>query len=267
MNFVRNIVVSLLVIGFAVSSASAKEYLRVLYVFDTKTTNYSQYSMLKKAKSLNKQLNKSFSNSELSDYISFTRVGTIKLDISNGGSLYKTSERYRKYKKPSSLGSVQKQFKADIVVTIMDTGRYDLCGQAIDIPWSYLDFQDPDNAFVFLNSNSKKRCFTEPYLLAHEVGHIFGLHHGKYTADYYNDSSHFYSAGYNNGYGVKYKYGVDYGTLMSRGVTRRINRFSDPSINDCGSYWYDSSNTCGNSNANAVKFIKKWAKYYNKRGG
>ena len=265
MNFVRNIVVSLLVIGFAVSSASAKEYLRVLYVFDAKTTNYSQYIMLKKADNLNIQLNRSFSNSKLSGYISFTRVGTIKLDISNGGSLYKTSERYRKYKKPSSLGSVQKQFKADIVVTIMDTGRYDLCGQAIDIPWSYLDFQDPDNAFVFLNSNSRRNCFDSSTLLAHEVGHIFGLHHGQYNANSYNDSSHFYSAGYNNGFGVDVNWGIDYGTIMVRDAVRN-NTFSNPNRYDCGTI-LNSSNTCGNSNANAVKFIKKWAKYYNKRGG
>ncbi len=266
MNFARNIVVSLLVLGFAVSFASARENLRVLYVFDTNSKNYTYSERKNISKRLNNQLNASFSNSGLSSTISFSKVKFEKAAvIPSYKSLYFAKRTYQiDTNKNLVLRKLQKKHKADVVVAVMEKPNDSDCGQSVNIPWNYIGFADPNNSFVFINSASK--C-NYSYLLAHEVGHTFGLHHGKYTANYYNDNSHFYKNGYNNGFGVKYRYGVDYGTLMARGVVRRFNRFSNPKVKKCGSNYYFNWNACGDSNANAVKFIKKWAKYYNRRGG
>ena len=269
MNFARNIVVSLLVFGFTVSFASARENLRVLYVYDTITTNYSQSYIDEKSKTLNKQLNDTFKNSELSSYIYFNKLTAVNVAVSIGNE--KLGDIVRRYNRNKSsymvLRQLQRSFHADVVVTVMDSGKYDSeCGMAINIPWSYLDFQDPEYSYVFLNSNKKKNCLGNSTLIAHEVGHIFGLHHGEYVAKDTGESKNFFKNGYNNGFGVDVNWGIDYGTVMTKGWLAINNRFSDPTKNECGTR-FNSGKVCGDSHANSVKFIKKWAKYYNRRGG
>lgn len=86
---------------------------------------------------------------------------------------------------------------------------------------------------------------------ANEVGYSFGFSHGKAVEGFLDSNL---VEKYANGYGVTK--GLNYGTVMSgryltsfeRGIE---NRFSNPY-----SYKY------GDSTANAMKYIKKYAKYF-----
>ena len=255
MNLVRNMVVSLLVIGLAVSTASAKEYLRVLYVFDDLTTNYNQSQINSISTTLNYRLNKTFQNSGLSNKFYFKKIKAINISISgNNESLGDIAYRYRRYKNSNmTLRHLQRLYKADIVVTYMNPRKTSYCGMAVDIPNSRSEFSSSDFSYVFLSNES--RCNSNR-LIAHEVGHIFGIHHGQYGGDYVN--------GIPNGYGVNVNWSLDYGTIMSK-ASISANRFSNPNVYKYGVF--DKTNVCGNSRSNAYQFIKNNAKYYNKRGG
>ena len=254
MNFARNIVVGLLVIGFAVSFASARENLNVIVVFDIDTTHYSNNRMWSLSRNLVRNLNKTFKNSGLSDVLTFnlTSIHKAYVTAKNDERLEEISDRFYSSRYKFPLSWFQSNKKADIVVTIMTPPKNDeYCGQAINIPYNNFGFSDPDNSYIFLST----WCIDQPRLIGHEVGHIFGIHHGQYGGDFVR--------GIANGYGVDLDWSLDYGTIMSKAIISS-NRFSNPNVNKCGVF--NKTNACGNSRSNAYKFIRNNAKYYNRRG-
>lgn len=261
---------------FSFTSLQAKEVLKVVFVFDKTTTNYSLNDRKEKSLKLINQLNLSFKKSGLSSKISFERVAYLPRYVSNSGeSLENIAYRYDHTRSGSSkttrlkLHELQKYYEADIVVTIMEAGSTSLCGIAIDIPETINDLKYGDNGFIFLSN--KDSCLDSPTLIAHEVGHAFGLHHGKAVADDRGVHENYKSNSISNGYGVAVDYGFDYGTIMAKDLAfsrGQNNTFSNPNKYECGSERNTNAHNelCGNSTANATKFISDNVRFYNMRG-
>jgi hypothetical protein len=267
------IILMVLVLNFTL--LQAKEVLKVVFVFDKTTTNYSSNQRNSISEDLLLRLNESFINSGLSSKISFQRVAYLPRYVSNNGeSLENIADRYDNTRSGSSkttrlkLHELQKYYEADIVVTIMEPGSTSLCGIAIDIPETINDLKYGDNGFIFLSNEDS--CLDSQSLIAHEVGHTFGLHHGKAVADDRGVPENYKVNSISNGYGVLVDYGMNYSTIMSKDIVfseKGIgNFFSDPNKYECGFWDSDRTNVCGNSTANATKFISDNVRFYNMRG-
>ena len=265
------------------SIVQAKETLRVLFLFDSTYAKYGYYDRRDISKNLTKQLNRSFKESGLSGYISFTKVGAIPANVSISGYLNNSDKLTRFYKNANSiktrkatlpLHKFQKSYKADLVVSI--TKMTDTCGVGTYLPNKGTfssrkkSFEFADGGQVFINNASN--CFNKKTLLAHEVGHTFGLWHGKAVKNKTGESGHYEPkkafTGYANGFGDT-DYWMNYGTIMAGSYLAgpgkgRDNKFSNPNVNTCG--YYKDDEKCGDSTANAVRFIKENARYYNMRG-
>ena len=151
----------------------------------------------------------------------------------------------------------------------MNPSASSLCGISMPIPETINNVKYGDNGFVFISN--KKGCMDSATLIAHEVGHTFGLHHGKAIADEKGVAGHYKSNSIANGYGVVVDYGFDYGTIMARDLAfnrGQNNTFSNPHNYKCGSERYTNNHNevCGNSTANATKFISNNSRFYNMRG-
>jgi len=269
------LLVMVMVLGLA-SQAQAKETLSVAFVFDRNTINLNSSQRNSLADDYMDKLNYTFKNSGLSSYIAFKKVAVAYRPISKSGdNLKKLHNRYYDYNtdakipKPRlTLHYYQRYYHADVVIGIVDFNE-NVSGISAFIPKKsfgtpkkantpLLAFGDFGICFVNYRFRNQKE---QP---AHEVGHSFGFRHGK-AAEGFIDSN--LVEKYANGYGVTK--GLNYGTVMAgryltsseRGIE---NRFSNPYSYKCG-YWSDT-NKCGDSTANAVTFILKYAKYFNKRG-
>ena len=273
------------------SSASAKEYLRVLFVFDRYTTNYTSKEKTRISDNLLDKLNKTFRNSYLNYSIYFLKPGVATVDVTRHAKYTTMSSISDFYIKNSSgkdrkpkltLHYYQRYYKADLVVSIFantdSTSNLAKCGTSTVIPdkrllsvfgSKYNVFAYADGGQVFL-SNSKT-CLNKKLIIAHEVGHSFGLRHGKAVSEKrnvpedYDTKSAF--AKYAHGYGRNSWY-CPYGTVMAgiyltNNEKRQDNRFSENDEYECG---HNDDEKCGDSTANAVRFIIENAKYYNKRG-
>jgi hypothetical protein len=268
----------LLVIVFVFSFTSivqAREVLNIVFVFDTTTTHYSSDNRNNESQKLIDKLNLSFFKSGLSSKIYFQRVAYIPRPVSKKGeTLQNIQTRYNSNRSglnkraKLSLHYVQKAYKADIVVTIMNPKKSSLCGISMPIPETINGLKYGDNGFVFISN--QKGCMDSPTLIAHEVGHTFGLHHGKAVADDRSDSRNYKPNSLSNGYGVLVDYGMNYSTIMSRDIVfseKGIrNSFSNPNKYKCGFWDSDKNHVCGNSTANATKFISNNVRFYNMRG-
>jgi hypothetical protein len=270
------------------SSVSAKEYLKVLFVFDRYTTNYKYEEKKEISSDLLDKLNKSFKNSYLNYSIYFIKAGIANIDVTRKGvySSFDSLVNYYAYvstgldRKPKKLlHYYQKYYKADLVITIFkprDAGE--TCGITTVLPDKRLlsklgtksnVFAYADGGQVFLSNSS--RCLNEKSIIAHEVGHTFGLRHGKAVSEKRGISGDYDTknafAKYAHGYGRNSWY-RPYGTVMSgiyltTNERRKDNRFSEKDEYDCG---HNDDEKCGDSTANAVRFIIENAKYYNMRG-
>ncbi|MDD2871655.1 MAG: zinc-dependent metalloprotease family protein [Candidatus Gracilibacteria bacterium] len=262
------------------SSAYAVETLRVAVVFDLNTTSYSLATRDTMSNKLISDLNKSFSNSGLSSRINFTRVYYDAVAFTNyNETIYQLKDRYnanRTYGKVPilNLHYIQKQNTADIVIGIVNP-RYSsfdgICGMALNIPINMSQVKQADSGILFIEN--KAVCLDDEKVVSHEVGHTFGLQHGKAV---YNYSGNLADYDINNilsslagGYGKTYWSG-NYTTIMAKSglnVTdddaHKHNRFSDVAKSVCG---VTGNQPCGDSNSSAVNVMDYYAPYYNMRG-
>jgi len=279
----KNMLLVLAVVLGLSSIVQGKETLRVLFLFDTTYAKYGYNDRRDISKNLTKQLNRSFKESGLSGRISFTKVGAVSANVSISGSLNNSGSLINLYQKANTiktrkatlpLHKLQKAYKADLVVTI--TKITNTCGVTTYLPNKGTfrsrkrSFEFADGGQIFINNTSN--CFNKKTLLAHEVGHTFGLWHGKAVKNKTGQSGHYEPRkafrSYANGFGDT-DYLMNYGTIMAGSYLAgpgkgRDNKFSNPNSYSCG--YYSDDEVCGDSTANAVKFIKINARYYNMRG-
>ena len=255
-----------------------------MFLFDTHYANYGYSDRKRISDKLFNQLIVSFSKSQLLGYISFRKVGAVPANISMSGvlkdsgslrNLYLKANTIKTRKPTLPLHKFQKAYKADLVISI--TKINNTCGTGTFLPNKDTfssrskSFEFADGGQVFINNS--KYCFDKKSLIAHEVGHTFGLWHGKAVKDKTHNSGDYNPlkafASYANGFGNT-DYYRNYGTIMAASYLTnkqqgRNNRFSNPYSYTCG-YYYNHDEKCGDSTANAVKFLKANAYYYNKRG-
>jgi len=284
--------VLILVLVFA-SLAQAREVLDVVFVFDRTSLSLSSAKRNNLANEYIKKLNNSFFYSKINDrvrlsnYIYFRKKAVLYRPVSRKGEgMLATMNRYMRNmtdktnpKPKLSLHYVQKYYKADIVIAIMnDPNEKKYAAVSLGTPeksdrlgkrnTNFLSYGD-----LGISIYNYKEISKQKEIFAHEIGHGFGLYHGKAVArKYKNESGHYEPRNalkpYANGFGDT-DYWRNYGTLMAgrylTGVEKAIeNKFSNPDIYECG--YYGDDEVCGDSTANAVKFIKDNARYFNKRG-
>ena len=264
-------ILTMLAIFIATTSLQARENLRVGVIFDW-GTGIDNIQRPQVAKKLIKNLNNTFKDSGLSSYYNFQLTKTLWVSFSGGKSkdtlkrnyLRKAYSKYNgEYAPMLSLQIYQKAYKLDLVIAIMDMGTRNPLGSAMRVIKKGDKIDCATFGIVFLNSydgsssNSFSKALINKYVLAHEIGHTFGISHGKAVADI-KGSSHYQTtnafAKGANGFGKSSGLGK-YGTLMtgayivSRDSRARANYFSDKTRKDCGYY---HNKACGDANANAM---------------
>lgn len=266
----------------------AVETLDVLVVFDSTISNVSKLdTSLERGKYANKlidNLHRTFNNSGLQSHIQFRLKHQLKSGFANTvsgskESIIQLTNRYETYIPSSNTGTptgwlniLQNAYQADVVIAITKEGNISTkCGIAVNIPnKSQLVSGETlnDVAETAMNGlffiSAKTSCLNDETLAAHEFGHTAGLYHGKAT-----DGTSAYNsykpnmllagaAGFNNFDWNNYR------SVMADKPTAdtQLNQFSDKNRNDC-TYW---DRACGDSSANSVATLKKYASEYNKRG-
>jgi len=274
------LLVCAIILGLA-SSASAKETLSVAFVFDKKTLNLTLDQRKDLSDEYMKKLAETFENSGLSSTIGFTKVAVAYRYISKSGENFSSlrkryvdneSDLKYRYGKPvpsQTLQYYQRYYKADIVIGVVNFPSENTSGIAFSTPSKRHTVEKSntdvlaygDYGICFLNYKYRNQK-EQP---AHEIGHGFGLSHGKKVGHTLGSNA---IEKYANGFGST-DYGRNYGTVMAGRYLTYIekgveNRFSNPFSSKCG--YYADDEVCGNSTANGVKLFKKNAKIYNKRG-
>ena len=262
------------------SSSYARETLDVVFVFDKRTLILNEDQRNSQADKYLRKLNKTFSNSGLYYTMQFRKKAVGYAYISKRGeNLWGIRQRYfdnqsnSKYinGKPipsQTLQYYQRYYKADIVIGIMNDNNSKASGVSVMIPLKndtvkkkntdVLAYGDYGICFLnYKNRNQKEQ-------LAHEIGHGFGLWHGKRVGSTSSNAIETYA----NGFGST-DYAMNYGTVMAGRYITPVekgidNSFSNPHSHKCG--YYADDEICGDSTAYAVKLFRKNAKLYNKRG-
>lgn len=261
--------------------------LDVLVVFDSKTTHFSGSQMDKTAKDLLKKLNASMANSNLGSALNFNYRGRLERDVMQGKNFKELQSFYDSTVRTSfsrnavlPIHKLQKQYRADVVIVVTNPKRSwfetPLCGWASGVPTQ--SNRDPGMSSstlltvghyspVFITATSK--CLEDKIVVAHEVGHTFGLSHGFETAQHTGDSSHYSSdliKSYAGGYGDFRTSNAQYYTVMAGASTDWVgkydNVFSDKQRYTCGP---TSQSVCGSDTANARSYLLRYAKKFSQR--
>jgi hypothetical protein len=278
----------LLITLIAFSSTSfAKETLDVLVLFDTNTVNLSKDKENKISEKLVNNLNKSFYYSGLSGDAIFKLKSIVSTSVGKKGDSF--DDIHTMLREKNSNGQVynkvsayQKTRKADVVLVITNAkDSENLCGRSLSVPNKDMGKEDgltsgqileyPDNGIVMLKA--KASCLDHEVLASHEVGHSFGLSHGKFIADKTGDKGHYNEevildirAGGHGENSSKWFGRDNFSTIMGRlsidGYGTSHNFFSKENKFECGK---NKSKECGTPNASAKDFIKANLKHYANR--
>lgn len=276
---IRIFLLVILIFAFQVKS---KETLDVVVLYYKSTINNvpelnSTYKRNEKSKEFIRSLKQSFNNSELGshydfrlkasilkDFVNITnKVNPSPTDLSNIYSSYIRLSVQNGNKPFGTLQNIQKTYNADIVLSVfphtlgvLNTG---VCG-ASPTPMKNNFFLNNVSellkigpyGIIFINADSY--CMKKDYLIAHEVGHGFGLKHGltidgEVSFNSYKDEMIDYASGigYNDKNSLLYR-----GTIMAQpgSISDTIHdRFSDISVDKCG-VW--KNKPCGNVYSSAI---------------
>ncbi|CAA6803643.1 MAG: Unknown protein [uncultured Sulfurovum sp.] len=245
--------------------------------FYSEKPNFSKRDKEKLAKKIIGNINKVYKNSRLSSSYKFELAKVRDWNFTGGRTLASLTKLYRDNKASNKkakldLHILQQYYKLDLLIAIIGKDSSSkFAGIANGTPKYHGYANSADFGIVFINGykNAKRK-----YVISHEMGHTFGLYHGKAVADYTGIDIHYKTNGFAkgaNGFGkvnTAKKSNNAYTTLMSYGYLKvskaraNSNRYSDKTRKDCGYY---HNEPCGDDNANAVEVLQRYAKEYGKR--
>jgi hypothetical protein len=286
----KKIILAILLFTITVVSTAATNNLKVLVAFDTNTTNYTTVQMNTYSVKFVKNLNDFIINSNLDTVLDFSLAYTAKIPIlayptwnyDQLRNYYFANQTSRGQAPKTTLTTFQKYYNADVVIVVSNPhgASTSLCGisyvpQKGNMNSSHATIGDlleePIFSIVFVTGQDN--CMDSPKVVVHEVGHSFGLQHGRGVQNQYpNEPGHYNStqiissgaSGYAN-----YSFPgslLDYHDIM--GVVSRSEPgihhpfFSNSSKFACG---FPTIYKCGDNTANAVGIIKSHANRYAKR--
>lgn len=280
-------IVALLSFLFAVPSF-ALETLDVLIVYDGDSLPSHLSTETQRAEVAKAQirfLNRTMENTSIQNQIRFQLKKQLVASIRNNTETYEQIyDRYRKSMDSSrkkialyNLNKLQKEYQADVVVAVMNHMQYPKCGEALHIPdtnykkYGFSSIQEyqsfADIGIVFIAS--RENCINDVTNLSHEVGHSFGLYHGK-EVDGADSNPEAFPSAFPYVWEVKLPAYQKIGTIMLSGYQRQAgltevrNMFSNIANTQCGGTF--NNQPCGSTYQNEAAIITSFAPSYNKRG-
>lgn len=269
-------------------ATAAQNDLKVLVAFDSNTTSYSSSQRTYYANLFVKNLNKFITNSSLGSLIDFSLVAKPRIPVASSSWDYDKLQKYYSDRQTSrgenpktTLTAYQKYYNADVVIVVANPSGAgtSMCGSSYVPEKSSMNsshssigemLEEPLYSIVFVTGQSS--CINDSKVVVHEVGHSFGLQHGRAVQNQHGGSGHYVPSEFvtsgASGFSDYSPWGTssDYHTVM--GVKARNEPgvhhsfFSNRNSYKCGK---NGSSVCGDSTANAVGVIQGFANRYAKR--
>lgn len=284
----KKIILAILLLTTSIFSNAATYNLKVLVAFDTNSTNFTTSQMNSYSTKFVTNLNNYMNNSNLASTIGFSLAYNAKIPVLSYPTwnydqlknYYLSNQTNRGQTPTTTLTSFQKYYNADVVIVVSNPhgSSTSICGNSYVPIKSNMDsthstvgdlLEEPIFSIVFVTGQLS--CLDDPKVLVHEVGHSFGLQHGRAVQNQYGGTHYVASEIISSGASGYADYTApgtffDYHTVMGKispdepGIHHAF--FSNSSKFACGS---PAVYKCGDNTANAVGIIQAFANRYAKR--